>query len=132
MRDPILVKILEDPFGAWASGNGSTIWDASLLLSKYVLSQIPKMNLAIAPRVIEFGSGLGVLSILLAKIGCRVIATERPLAIDLLLQNTSHNSFDNESQQLQVISLDWLDPNVSDIITQQGEFDLILGSFSGQ
>lgn len=86
------LEIAQDPVGTLAGGNGATVWDSAISLCKYVTRQHE-----LAPRcwegkrVLELGSGVGLVSCVLAALGARVCATERRMALPLLEHNTSTN-----------------------------------------
>lgn len=84
------LRVLEDPQGVWAAGNGATLWDCALFLAAF-LAQRPAERGVAGGRVLELGSGLGLLSLVLARLGAEVVATERPIALPLLRRNAAEN-----------------------------------------
>lgn len=72
-------------------------------------------------RVVELGCGLALPSIVAARAGADVLATdERPEALDLVRRNAAVNGV-----RLETATVDWLDPG--DLLAE-GPFDLMIGS----
>jgi len=84
------LRVLEDPQGVWAAGNGATLWDCALLLASFLAERPAEKGVA-GGRVLELGSGLGLLSLVAARLGAEVVATERPIALPLLRRNAAEN-----------------------------------------
>jgi predicted nicotinamide N-methyase len=103
----------EDPlqdFPLWAK-----IWPASVVLAGH-LSCLP---VAPGQRILEIGSGLGVVGIIAACNGHDVTLTDaNPHALEFARANAHLNG----CTQLTVQRLDWQDPQ------PEGEFDTIVGS----
>mmetsp|Transcript_82045 Transcript_82045/g.171739 ORF Transcript_82045/g.171739 Transcript_82045/m.171739 type:complete len:302 (-) Transcript_82045:68-973(-) len=131
---PIIV--LEDPQGAWAAGNGATVWDSALLLSEFLQRELrPCMipggtNQANARgllhpsmRALELGAGTGLVGMVLAKLGMEVVLTERPLALPLLQRNVDENRLSTA----QVHALTWGEPFLGAAWAQE-PFDVVVGS----
>jgi predicted nicotinamide N-methyase len=103
----------EDPlqdFPLWAK-----IWPASVVLAGH-LSRLP---VAPGQRILEIGSGLGVVGIIAACSGHDVTLTDaNPHALEFARANAHLNG----CTQLTVQRLDWQDPQ------PEGKFDTIVGS----
>ncbi|MGA8241188.1 MAG: methyltransferase, partial [Desulfobacterales bacterium] len=103
----------EDPlqdFPLWAK-----IWPASVVLARHL------SRLAVVPgqRILEIGSGLGVVGIIAACNGHNVTLTDaNPHALEFARANAHLNG----GTHLKVQRLDWQDPQ------PEGEFDAIVGS----
>lgn len=131
-KDLIKIKILEDSIGTWASGNGATVWDSSVVMSDHIISNfLDRRDIT----VLELGSGVGLISILLAKMGIKVIASERQLAMDLLVRNVRHNGFlltadstNSTADLLTIKCIDWLHHDIKSTIESLGHIDVVLGS----
>lgn len=102
-----VICLLEDPLGTFAGGNGATLWDCSLALTRFLAEHYTNDYFVMEPRgenssatvannsreinVLELGAGLGLVGIALATMGANVVATERALALPLLTKNVEYN-----------------------------------------
>ncbi|XP_026731298.1 protein-lysine methyltransferase METTL21D-like [Trichoplusia ni] len=70
------------------------VWDASLVLAKYLetMSQ-NKSDFLSGMKVIELGSGLGVVGLTAATLGAQVTLTDLPEALPLLRKNINENKY---------------------------------------
>lgn len=101
---------LFDEFPLWAK-----IWEAATVLSAY-MADLPVNP---AKRFLEIGAGIGVVGIVAASFGHRVLMSEHnPDALKFARANAAINNCDN----LEIKDLDWNKP-VCD-----GRFDQIIGS----
>lgn len=99
-------------------GLGGTVWEAALVLSRFLHSQ-PAL-LAGATSVLELGSGTGLCGLAVAKFfPGTVTVTDLPLYQGLLHHNTELNG---TPANLIITDLDWRAPK------RLGDFDLILGT----
>jgi predicted nicotinamide N-methyase len=72
-------------------------------------------------RVVELGCGLGLPSLIAARAGATVLATDaEPEALSLLERNASENGL-----ELETMLLDWAQP---DRLVERGPFDLVLAA----
>ena len=72
-------------------------------------------------RVVELGCGLGLPSLVAARAGATVLATDaEPEALSLLERNASENALD-----LETMRVDWAQP---ERLVERGPFDLVLGA----
>ncbi|XP_050667122.1 protein N-lysine methyltransferase METTL21D-like [Leptidea sinapis] len=102
------------------------VWDASLVLAKYLEMMCHhKPDFLSGVRVLELGSGLGVVGLTAATLGAQVTLTDLPEALPLLRLNIAENKSKIVSMGGYAIaeSLVWGDNN-SEIKKQ--EFDMIL------
>ncbi|XP_034828438.1 protein N-lysine methyltransferase METTL21D-like [Maniola hyperantus] len=102
------------------------VWDASLVLAKYLETMCQsKPDFLSGIRVLELGSGLGVVGLTAATLGAQVTLTDLPEALPLLRLNIAENKSKIVSMGGYAIaeSLVWGDKN-SDIHKQ--EFDMIV------
>ena len=88
---------------AGAGGNGGHVWGASILLAQWLSGspalspyRSPALDLALppedAPKALELGCGCGIISVVLAKLGYRVYATDAdPASCRLTEANALHN-----------------------------------------
>lgn len=90
------LRILEDPLGLFAAGNGATLWDCSLALARFLECRYCWQPASSSTSwhnksVLELGSGLGLVSMALASLGATVTVTEREICLPILLRNLSEN-----------------------------------------
>jgi predicted nicotinamide N-methyase len=85
------VKVVQKPshLGANKIGVGACLWDGSLILSAYLLQQ--PQHQYIGSRVVELGAGVGLVSIVMAKLGANVISTDIEKVLPLLQENVDAN-----------------------------------------
>jgi len=97
-------------FPLWAK-----IWPASWVLAGY-LAEMPVVP---GKKMIEIGAGIGLVSIVAASFGHRVVATEsNPDALQFALANAAVNG----CPQLPILALDWNHPQL------EGPVDYIVAS----
>lgn len=102
--DPFL-EVEKFPF--WAR-----VWESSLVLADYVATLEPPK------KVLELGAGLGVPSLVAAKKGHKVLATDyEELPLEFIRLSAKENNLDIETKLL-----DWKNPDLSE------KFELIIGS----
>ena len=103
----------QDPlynFPLWAK-----IWQASVVLAQHLI----RMPVAPGKRMLEIGSGLGLVGIAAAHAGHAVTMTDYNTDA---LNFARANAHMNNCSQLQISRLDWIRLNL------EGEFDYIIGS----
>ena len=113
------LQIWEDPRGTLAGGNGATIWDSALAFATAVTSSGDDDNSVAATtdwrglRVLELGSGCGLVALALACRGANVVATERAIALPLLEKNLEANAalVERRGGTLSCAALDWTAPD---------------------
>jgi len=102
--DPFL-EVEKFPF--WAR-----VWESSLVLADYVATIEPPK------RILEISAGLGVSSLVAAKLGHKVCATDfEKLPLEFIELSAKENNLNVETK-----ILDWTNPDLSE------KFDLIIGS----
>lgn len=81
----------------WAGGNGATVWDCALSLSKYLEKISGEENARTSSfcgaSVVELGAGTGLPGLVLTALGAHVLFTDRQWALKLLHFNL-HANFD--------------------------------------
>lgn len=83
------LKILQDDIGCEHNlAVGLTVWDAALVLSKYLEHAEPELQLK-GKRVIELGSGTGLSGLSAAALGGKVILTDVPWLVNFLKENVT-------------------------------------------
>jgi 2-polyprenyl-3-methyl-5-hydroxy-6-metoxy-1,4-benzoquinol methylase len=98
-----MVKLIENKALVSHGTTGLSTWGASLYLIEY-FAQNPYIK---GKAVLELGAGLGLLSIAMADIGAKVIATDCSLVMERLTKNCQLNS-----AALTVTELDWNNPTI--------------------
>ncbi|KAK4763032.1 hypothetical protein SAY86_008800 [Trapa natans] len=116
--------------------HGTTVWDASLVLVKYLEKNSRKGRFCPSKlkgkRVIELGAGCGVAGFGMALLGCDVVATDQAEVLPLLRRNVERNSSrilqENTDSfgSIQVAELDW--GNSDHIKAVTPPFDYIIGT----
>ena len=116
------VYIAEQPSLIAANGTtGLRTWEASLLLSEWVLSH--DMN---AKRVLELGAGTGLVGILAAKRGADVTATDgSALVMETLERNFRMNDVSAKMGCLWWGEDEWFDERSSGL---EDDWDYVLGA----
>ena len=111
------LKILQK----WDSDESGVVWDASLLLAKYLerlaasKEADSKKSLFSEAKAVELGSGTGFLGLWLAAMGARVLLTDLPSNLELMKRNLKLNSSSSSTDGLisedlvSIAAFDWLD-----------------------
>eukprot|EP00742_Colponemidia_sp_Colp-10_P007452 GILJ01008025.1.p1 GENE.GILJ01008025.1~~GILJ01008025.1.p1 ORF type:complete len:222 (-),score=24.29 GILJ01008025.1:227-892(-) len=91
--------------------NGGKVWNASKVLARYLEENKRKKPVA-GKRILELGSGCGLLGISLGLLGANVTLSEQPIMLEILNSNVRYHSHmaEEASGKLQVVECDWLDP----------------------
>ncbi|KAJ2310770.1 hypothetical protein IWW54_003011, partial [Coemansia sp. RSA 2705] len=100
------VRVLQDATGTTRCGVGATVWDAGLVLAKYLDRQTAEGRLDLAGKtVLELGAGTGIVGIALARLQPQstVVLTDKQELVPLLERNIALNGAQNASAQ----RLDW-------------------------
>ncbi|KAG0053048.1 hypothetical protein BGZ83_001753 [Gryganskiella cystojenkinii] len=111
------LEIYEDPSGVLRGGVGSTIWDAAIVLAKYLersplLPTTPPSSTAKPFNVLELGAGTGIVGLAVArlmqsrKIPGRVVLTDKENVLPLLQKNIEKNPCPDVKVSAQ--ELDWV------------------------
>ena len=123
-----------------ADESGGWIWEAAYALEDALVAT---MNSSCweTRRVLELGSGTGYLALRIAKIGARVVATDREGALPRIMRNICKNqqrfmtAAGEQALDVECASLDWEDALVDgddnvadDSISSHGPWDLLVGS----
>lgn len=68
--------------------SGGVVWETALFLLRYLERRVlPGLRAASKPRVVELGSGCGLLGLGLARLGCQVTLTDQLCALPNLQSN---------------------------------------------
>ncbi|KAF8395266.1 hypothetical protein HHK36_019208 [Tetracentron sinense] len=117
---------------------GTTVWDASMVLIKFLEKNCRKGRFCPSKlkgkRVIELGAGCGVAGFGMALLGCDVISTDQIEVLPLLMRNVERNTsriiqtnpVSESFGSIQVAELDW--GNEDHIKAVDPPFDYIIGT----
>ena len=127
------LQIWEDPRGTLAGGNGATVWDSALAFATAVSSGgVDDDSVAATTdwrglRVLELGSGCGLVALALACRGAHVVATERAIALPLLEKNVEANAalVKRRGGSVACAALDWTTPD-ADVLNRG--YDAVVGA----
>lgn len=107
------LKIEQRPMNLDPYSCGSTVWDASILLAKHLEHMTLRDPAHLRhKRVLELGSGCGLVSCCLATLGAgQVVATDynRPSVLELLTRNLRSNLSQAQFDSVTVQGLRWGD-----------------------
>ncbi|KAF9960408.1 Methyltransferase-like protein 21D [Mortierella alpina] len=109
------LEVDEDPSGQLRGGVGSTIWDAAIVLAKY-LERCELLTLAAAPssrsfNILELGAGTGIVGLAAARIlssrgvKASIVLTDKENCMPLLQRNIEKNPSSDIDVKAQM--LDW-------------------------
>lgn len=101
--DPLKIRLFEDAAGVSSSGTGATLWDSSIVLTKYLFQECEISG----KKVIELGAGLGLPSIALALRGADVTATDREITCGILQKNIDANVHSHTQSCIEIVELTW-------------------------
>ncbi|KAF8039480.1 hypothetical protein BT93_B1876 [Corymbia citriodora subsp. variegata] len=115
---------------------GTTVWDASMVLVKYLEKNSRRGRFCPSKlkgkRVIELGAGCGVAGFGMALLGCDVVTTDQAEVLPLLRRNVERNTSrilqmnPDSFGSIQVAELDW--GNMEHIKAVHPPFDFIIGT----
>jgi len=126
------LRLLEDPMGKLAGGNGATLWDCSVALTHF-LTEHYKDECLSHKTVLELGAGLGLVGMAMAATtGASVVTTERELALPLLRKNVAKNEA-TTSGRVESADLSWGKETTEALLAQRERmglqsFDIVVGS----
>ena len=126
------ISIRQDPAN---STTGGCIWETSYLLARWALRELePRLSATVAGdgsklRVLELGSGCGLLGISLGCAGAHVLLTETAEAMDNLIHNVEANHPPtHRGGSTASALLHWGNEDHIDKARMHGPFDLCLGT----
>lgn len=94
---------------ALADEAGATTWDCGLVLAHYLIKQAELGKCLVAgQRVIELGSGTGIVGLTAAALGAQAVTlTDKQQILPLLQRNIQRNGLQDSTQ---AVTLDWGQP----------------------
>lgn len=101
------LEIAQDPSGELAAGIGATVWDAGLVLAKY-LEQSNCRNQMHGKIWLELGSGTGIIGLVAAQLGARVVLSDRSNALALLRHNLAVHKGRFVDPPV-IVAIDWIE-----------------------
>ncbi|KAF8524207.1 hypothetical protein JB92DRAFT_1472256 [Gautieria morchelliformis] len=116
-EEPLEIQLFQDVTGLRSrkGDTGSVLWRASVQLARLLLSQLPSSATALLPsnslsscRILELGSGTGLLGIVLAPLVGHYTATDLPSLIPLIRKNMEHNLSPIQHSKFTIDDIDWI------------------------
>ncbi|KAK5973581.1 Methyltransferase [Trichostrongylus colubriformis] len=87
------------------NGVAGVLWDSAIVLSEYLVAH---PDLVRGRQILELGAGIGLPSIVAAKLSAeKVLTTDQPSAIPLLKENLIANLQEEEMSAITIVPLDW-------------------------
>jgi hypothetical protein len=121
----ISLEIVEDSSGELRSGNGATLWDSAIIMTKFLLAE----KCLQGHRILELGAGVGLPSIALAISGNIVMATERPMMLPLLERSIDANRSAHPDMNICMRQLEWTESSTEILnLVEDFDMDVIIGS----
>jgi predicted nicotinamide N-methyase len=114
--------------------SGGVVWETAFFLARYIERHLlQELRAQRSPdcgtrlRVVELGSGCGLLGLALSQLGCNVLLTEQPAALPNLSANVKAAS-KKSCGAADVAQLSWGDDADISAVLKQGPFDLVVAS----
>ncbi|XP_057543125.1 uncharacterized protein LOC130821393 isoform X1 [Amaranthus tricolor] len=123
------LRILQSPSSLMTPGvTGAVMWDSGVVLGKFLENAVDSKRLLLqGKKVVELGSGCGLVGCIAALCGAQTILTDLPDRLRLLKKNVEANINSNDILgSASVCELTWgedLDPQMLDLLP-----DYVLGS----
>ncbi|RAL48916.1 hypothetical protein DM860_001236 [Cuscuta australis] len=122
------LSILQSPSSLGTPGvTGSVMWDSGVVLGKFLEHAVESEAISLhEKKVVELGSGCGLVGCITAFLGARVILTDLPDRLRLLKKNVEANLYGDVKGSATVTELTWgdeLDPVLRNPLP-----DYVLGS----
>uniref|UniRef100_A0A383VXQ9 FAM86 N-terminal domain-containing protein n=1 Tax=Tetradesmus obliquus TaxID=3088 RepID=A0A383VXQ9_TETOB len=120
--DDMQVVINQKPHEVTAKklGVGACAWEGEMLLAAYLMSAVPAHRYT-GMRVLELGSGPGLAGLLAAKLGARVVITDKAVVVPLISENIALNGIGHTptpscSGTAEAEALEWGAPGYEDVV----------------
>lgn len=122
------LSILQSPSSLNTPGvTGSVMWDSGVMLGKFLEHAVDSGMLSLqSKKVIELGSGCGLVGCIAALLGAQVILTDLPDRLRLLKKNVETNLRHGVRGSALVTDLTWGDDPDQDMVEPPPDF--VLGS----
>ncbi|KAG8369479.1 hypothetical protein BUALT_Bualt14G0018000 [Buddleja alternifolia] len=122
------LSILQSPSSLGTAGvTGSVMWDSGIILGKFLEHSTESGTISLqGKKVVELGSGCGLVGCIAALLGAQVILTDLPDRLKLLKKNVETNLYGDVRGSAKVNELTWgddLDPDFTDPLP-----DYVIGS----
>ncbi|KAL5993369.1 hypothetical protein ACLOJK_014293 [Asimina triloba] len=103
---------------------GAVMWDSGVVLGKFLEHAVDSgMLLLQGKKVVELGSGCGLVGCIAALLGAQVIMTDLPDRLKLLKKNVQTNVEGNARGSATVTELQWGDEPESELIDPLPDFE---------
>ncbi|GFP95793.1 protein n-lysine methyltransferase mettl21a [Phtheirospermum japonicum] len=122
------LSVLQSPSSLGTPGvTGSVMWDSGIVLGKFLEHSVESGEISLqGKKVVELGSGCGLVGCIAALLGAQVILTDMPDRLKLLKKNVETNLYGDVRGSATVNELTWgddLDSEFTDPIP-----DFVFGS----
>eukprot|EP00668_Euglena_longa_P016569 GGOE01020843.1.p2 GENE.GGOE01020843.1~~GGOE01020843.1.p2 ORF type:complete len:284 (-),score=72.25 GGOE01020843.1:73-924(-) len=123
--DEVIIAITQDPH--IQNSSGGIVWETAYLMAMYFEQCIlPKCQTS-PPTVLEVGAGCGLLGLVLAHYGCRVVLTDQPSTVPSLCRNAIANEVATANRAA-VLPLFWGSKEDIEAVATKGPFDIVVGT----
>ncbi|KAL8134941.1 hypothetical protein AgCh_009814 [Apium graveolens] len=122
------LSILQSPSSLDTPGvTGSVMWDSGVVLAKFLEHAVDTSLIHLRhKKVVELGSGCGLVGCIAALLGAHVLLTDLPDRLKLLKKNVQENLYGNVRGSATVIELTWGDHPHPTLINPSPDY--VLGS----
>lgn len=122
------LSILQSPSSLGTPGvTGSVMWDSGVVLGKFLEHAMETTQIHLRDKkVVELGSGCGLVGCIAALLGAHVLLTDLPDRLKLLKKNVEENLYGNVRGSASVIELTWGDHPDPKLINPSPDY--VLGS----
>ncbi|KAK1356324.1 protein N-lysine methyltransferase METTL21A [Heracleum sosnowskyi] len=122
------LSIIQSPSSLATPGvTGSVMWDSGVVLAKFLEHAMETSLLHLRDKkVVELGSGCGLVGCIAALLGAHVVLTDLPDRLKLLKKNVQENLYGNVRGSATVIQLTWGDDPHPTLINPSPDY--VLGS----
>jgi len=111
--------------------SGGVVWETAFFLARYLEQHVlpeRRPNGDRRLRVVELGSGCGLLGLALARLDCKVTLTEQPAAMGNLKANVAAHKAASGGGLPKAMQLSWGEEADIAAVSARGPFDLVVAS----